>query len=352
MPIHGLTDRGTALPEIGQIRKGGPKTDPRRPGPDLDYFRVTFDERETQREQAFRAIYGDKPREINVLLPFDEIPQVWDAWFESYLAGRMVARSDGERMIYQSDPATGEVLVMGGEPYKPHPADGVVGAYHTQDGRVEQVKLKPVGRLKVVVPELQSLACLVVLTTSIHDIANISKQLEGIKTLNGGRIAGVPLVLRRRPKKISAPKADGTRVRTVKWLLSIEADPAWVRAKLSEMQRLALPGDGVALLPEEIAESLPDDLAENDTDDFDEGVFEPEAEPEIEPDEMTIEAAEYELSVTTGELYGSIPTEALAHRLNAMLKVKNPTAEQRRKIQAARMILQARADGRPVLIPD
>ena len=35
-----------------------------------------------------------------------------------------------------------------------------------------------------------------------------------------------------------------------KWLLSIEADPAWVRGKLNEVKTLALPLDGLQFLPE------------------------------------------------------------------------------------------------------
>jgi hypothetical protein len=349
MGIKGLTDRGLSFPEIGQIRKGAPKIDPKKPGADLTYFRVTFDEREAERERLFRSKYGPEPREINILLPFNEISQVWDACYEAYTAGRMVARSDGEKMIYQLDAQTGEVLVLGGEPYKPHPKGGVVGEYITQDGRSEQIRLKPTGRLKVVIPELQSLAYLVVLTTSIHDIRNISEQLEGLKLLNGGQIAGIPLILRRRPKKISTPTSDGGRARRSKWLLSIEANPAWVAAKLADMKRLALPDDKLPILPEGLAKIELDHAGDCSCSSEEEDVDETELE---ELDIMTIEEAEYEISTSTGQLYGTIPTEELTHRLNSMLKVKNPTTEQLRKINAARIIIQARAEGRPVMTPD
>lgn len=70
-------------------------------------------------------------------------------------------------------------------------------------------------------------------------------------------------------------------------------------------------------------------------------------------DAMTIEQAEAEMSTTTNETYGAIETEALKHRLAQMLTVKNPTADQARKIAAAKMILVARANGRPVqAVPD
>lgn len=273
MGIKGLTDRGLAFPEIGALRKGAKKTDANRPGSDLKYFRVEFDEREQEALQVFISKYGTQPTEINILLPFNEIEKVWDAWYEAYTAGRMVARSDGERVLYMLDAQTGEVKVLGGEPPTPHPADGIVGYYTDSHGNRQPIKLKPVGRLKVVIPEFKRLAYLTVHTTSIHDIINISSQLEAIRVMNGGRIAGIPLVLRRRPKMISTPAKDGSRVRREKWLISIEADPAWVKAKLLEMKQSALPGNGLQLLPEgedvpqpELLEAYDEDDDENNID--------------------------------------------------------------------------------------
>lgn len=287
--IKGLTDRGMAFPEIGSVRKGAKKTDANRPGSDLKYFRVEFDEREQEAQKIFFAKYGAQPTEINILLPFNEIEKVWDAWYEAYTAGRMVARSDGEHILYMLDASSGEVKVLGGEPQTPHPANGIVGYYTDSRGSRQPIKLRPVGRLKIVIPELKRLAYLTVHTTSIHDIINISSQLEAIRVMNGGRIAGIPLVLRRRPKMISTPSQDGSRVRREKWLLSIEADPAWVKAKLLEMKQSALPGNGLALLPEgenvplqELPEACDEDEDENN---IDAEYIEDEPLPEPKPEE-------------------------------------------------------------------
>src|SRR4030043_1370870 len=254
MPIKGLSDRGLAFPEIGQIRKGAPKIEGKnRPGTDLKYFRVTFDEKETEAVQIFEKRYGKEPNEIHVILPFNEIDKMWEAWLEAYTAGRMVARSDGEYFVYLVDTKTGEVLVKNGLDKKgnkmPYTDKQVVG----KDYKGNEIKCKPVGRLKVIVPELARAAYMTVLTTSINDIAYISDKWSAFQELNSGTIAGIPFVLRRRPKKISRPGENGQRIRVEKWLLSIEADPTWVRAKLSQVKRLALPGNG--LEHEEIVES-------------------------------------------------------------------------------------------------
>lgn len=245
MPIKGLTDRKLAFPEIGQIRKGAPKTG-NKPGKDLPYFRVVFDEAEKEAEKIFRQVYGNQPWEINILLPFNELERVWEAWLEAYTAGRMVARADGEKFLYLLDTETGEVVVKDGIDVKtgqprPYVEGAPVGYYTDKRGQRQPIFCKPVGRLKVVIPELRRLAYLTVITTSIHDIINIDSQLKALQRVNGGKIAGIPLVLRRRPKKVSVPKPDGQRVRMTKYLLSVEADERWVKAAVAALEATSRP---------------------------------------------------------------------------------------------------------------
>lgn len=272
MGIKNLTDRGESFPEIAQIRKGAPKDDTGKIGRDLNYFRVEFSEGEAASQKTFVDRYGQTPQEIDILLPFNEIDRCWDAWLEAYTAGRMVARSDGEKFIYWIDTDTNEIKVKNGEPLTLYTDGQKVGSYTDKNNRVIPVFCKPTGRLKLVLPVLARMAYTTLITTSAHDIQNISSQLEALWQINGGRIAGIPLKLRRRPKKISVPKPDGTRARMTKWMLSIEADPAWVKAKLMEVKRLALPGNGLALLPEpEITNTEPiEEADQGDQDVYDE----------------------------------------------------------------------------------
>jgi len=281
MPIKGLTNRKLSFPEIGQIRKGAPKGDKGQLGKDLTYFRVEFDEEETKAAAVFNKVYGSEPNAINILIPFNDIGQVFDAYLEAYTAGRMVARSDGEKFIYLIDTKTGEVIVKNGIPHTAYQEGMSVGSYQDQKGKDVQIYCKTVGRLKVVIPELQRLAYMTVMTSSKHDIANLDAQLNALKQVNEGLIAGIPMVLRRRPKKISTPKADGTRARYTKWMLSIEADPEWVKHKLTAIKTLALPGNGLDLLPE---------IVDPEEDPIEEGQFtEQSEEPAEEPTEETIE---------------------------------------------------------------
>jgi hypothetical protein len=320
MPIKGLTDRALAFPEIGQIRKGA-KKEPNKPGADLTYFRVEFDEQEAKASAAFKKIYGEKPAYIRIIFPFNEIERMWDAWYEAYTAGRMIARSDGEFVTYMLD-ETGEITVHNGVDAAgqkvPHPANGIAG----KDFQGKDVKFKPTGRLKVLIPELSRAAYLTVMTTSVHDIANISAQLGAFKELNNGQLAGIPFLLRRRPKAISTPSGNGQRARRVKWLISIEADPEWVKAKLGEVRALAMPQiDESLLLPSGEVEQAVD--VEWDDDEFSE--FETQPDGEIEPEpvkelidplgQWAVEYAAKEWNIPTSEAAKQIASKNLGKRI-------------------------------------
>ena len=233
MPIKGLTDQPMQFVEIGQLRKGAPKKKD-RPGEDLTYFRATFLEGEEEAAVMFEEEYGGEPQEINIRLPFNTVGENFDAWREVYVQGGLVHRCDGEYVQYEVDPSTGSILVMNGL--------GADGKPVKCDGSAD---CQPTGRLKVIVPELRRLAFMTVLTTSLWDILNISRQLEAIRHINGGQLQRVPLVLKRRPREISTPSGSGgKRARRTKWLLSVEADPAWVETRIlaaTEAEPLALP---------------------------------------------------------------------------------------------------------------
>lgn len=244
MPIKGLTDRGASFALIGKIRKGKVETRKKQNGQeytvpvDLKYFRI---EMATDALQAqVNELYGPEPTELNVLLPFNEIERNWITYLEAYKTGRMVARSDGEHVLFYKN-ANGQVTVSGGkgldgEPVY-HPEDDI--AYTTAKG--EPVKYKPVGRLNVVLMGLGRLAYCQVLTGSYYDVARISSQLEGIALINGGVLAGVPMILARRPAQISVTKDDGSSMYVEKWLLSLEAHPAWVAERLRATAIASLP---------------------------------------------------------------------------------------------------------------
>lgn len=336
MPIKGLSDRGGSFPQIGTIRKGAKKTD-NAPGKDLTYFRVELDEREEDARKKILEVYGAEPQEIRIVFPFAEVWRCFDSWLEAYTAGRMVARSDGEKFIYKLDAQTNAVEVLNGEPFVAY-KDEPVGYYTDREGRQQPIMCRPVGRLKVVIPELHRLVYFVVLTGSKHDIGNISAQLEALSRINNGSIMGVPMVLKRRPKPISCPKPDGTRARYVKWMLSIEADPRWVEAKMIALDAGAMPDVKLLSNPPEIEEEgTEEDLKETE---FDHPLEEiQEGEFKEEPSAlMSLESAENEKG-SDGVRYGDCSDKDLKGKLigiSKKLKLPDMPLQEREELEYKR----------------
>ena len=157
MPIIGLTDRGPSFPQIGILRKGAPKA-PNAPGKDLKYFRL--DTKLPDVQAQFEAVYGKEPVSVRVFLPYQTPADNLDAWREEYSASSLLHRCDGETMNTWRTPD-------GKYSQERRPCPYMAG---TKQRTKKEPGCKPVGRLKVIVPELQRLAYLTVQTTSIHDI--------------------------------------------------------------------------------------------------------------------------------------------------------------------------------------
>mgnify|MGYP001559151392 CR=1 FL=1 len=311
--IKGLTDRGLSFPVIGHIRKGAPATGEgptTRIGVDLDHFRAEFDEGEHETALQFRQIYGEQPQQIRIVLPFNDIERFFECWQEAYVASTLLHRCDGEYVQWARSPSTGEVLVRdwhnvetgekvlcGGKP---------VTTYITSKGLAKPVFCSRTGRLKVIVPELKRLACLIVHTSSAWDVANLSGQLEWYKWLANGRLTGLTFLLKRKPSEISTPGKDGKRVRRKKWLLSLEADPVWVGDMLKQLKQTILPTMDLLPSPEPVL-------------DVDLGLEGEIEEGEIEYAKEVVEKATIQPS------FEEFPSEAVIVRTETSSGVAEPT---------------------------
>lgn len=262
MPIKGMTDQPRAFVELGQLRKGAPKPkDGKKPGADLTYFRPTFNEGEEEAARMFFAEYGDEPRTIEAFLPFDEPGANFETWKEAYVAGGLIHRCDNEYIEYAIDHESGEVIIKNGKHVdtgEPVKCDGQPVAHWTdKEGKQQPVYCKPHGRLKIIVPQLRRLAFMTVLTTSIWDIVNLSKQLDGYWWENNQKLRGVRFILKRRPSMISTPSGRGGRkARRKKWLICIEPSPSWVEEQFLMREQAARPT--LLLEPLELPPGVPD----------------------------------------------------------------------------------------------
>lgn len=241
MPIIGLTDRGAMFPQIGVLRKGAPKPETgNKPGADLQYFRFDADDQDAA--AAFEAVYGKEPKSIRVFLPFASTSENFEAWREEWSASSLKHRCDGENCVRWLTPQ---------------------GTYSTEPKKCPG-GCKQVGRLKAIVPELRRMAYVTVLTTSIHDILEINANLLALEAARGD-LRGIPLLVKRVPREISTPGADGKRVRREKWLIFVEAQPQWVELQLQAAAQAAMPGATVSTL------ALPEWSGEDEDDEGDDG---------------------------------------------------------------------------------
>lgn len=294
MPIKGMTDHAPMFPTIGTLRKGAKKTNESKPGTDLTYLR--FDSEDPLAVRMFAEAYPDQEalRNIHVFLPNRTADENMESWVEEWVAGGLVHRCDGETKVLWRTPA---------------------GGYSTEKVPCKNCKGKQVGRLSVIVPELGRLACITVLTTSIHDIIKLTAQLRAYEALRGD-LRGIPFILRRRKEKVSTPGPDGKRLRREKWLLSIETQPEWTMLQLTAMQRAALPaGEPIEDVDEGHYEDLPqgmsDPFGEEEIDQDTGEVLPPSQPEEVQPEQHWSEGeANRAKMVTTLEKY-DFPLEAL-----------------------------------------
>jgi len=224
MAIEGLTDGKPTLPRVGTLRKGAAR-DPgkNRPGKDLTYFRfVTTD---PDLPAKFEEAYGKEPRRINAYLMHATALDNFDPFREFWQAGGLRHRCTGKTMVLWRE--------NGGEfSQEPKPCP-----YAHLPAR--ERLCKPVGRLPILIPELERFAVVTVLTSSSNDCHMLSANLAALEALHKD-LRGIPFILHRRPFEVPTPR-EGKSVRTTKWLLVLEVDPRWGIRKLGAMEQLALP---------------------------------------------------------------------------------------------------------------
>jgi hypothetical protein len=259
MPIVGLTHNEDGTPReakwpcLGILRKGAEKTDPKKPGADLQYFRFTSDDH-PDAVAKMAQVFGDQPREVRGQLINETTDECFESWRESWSAATLLHRCDGVTCQRWFDAATGKYSQ---EPV-PCPDLGHQG---------ERDRCKQIGRMRLVIPELLEaglVGYVMLQTTSINDIVNVTKQLRALEAANGS-LSGIPVTVRRIKDNISTPGFNGNkRQRVDKYLLQVSAQPNWVRAQLEAQQRKAFASLGVSHeMPALMAPA--DDEDDNDT---------------------------------------------------------------------------------------
>lgn len=303
MAIKGLTDsipEAGLYPVIGKLRKGAKKTDPKKPGLELEYWRFTSEYPGV--EAAFYGAYNAEPKIVNVILPypkaFGEVPGEvnFTASMEEWRGALvLVHRCDGEYCYRWYDDDSGKYVDdPRQEQRRPCPYSDLAGD-EQKTRTTKHPGCRARGRLSVIVPELVAaghVGVVIVQTGGQHDITHIIGVLNRVQRAVERRdktLEGVPFTLMRVSEVISTPgwKDDepGTRRRSEKHNVKLVPVADWESATLA-----ALKDDATAprLLPASV-------LDDGNGDDIEGGIIEngapveepedggPAEEPEPEP---------------------------------------------------------------------
>jgi hypothetical protein len=170
--IKGLSDK-RRLPRLGKLRLGikkkSSKSGAEYPA-EVDYF-VVPDE--------VKKVYGEKPTEIDVMLPLDDLDAVFPVSYKLYGSGKgLKCNGDGE-IAYFVDETTKEMT------------ERKCPCSLLDDGKCKQS-----GTLSVMLQKINVGGVYQITTSSFNSIVDLASGIDYVKALIG-RVAMVPLKLRR-----------------------------------------------------------------------------------------------------------------------------------------------------------
>ncbi len=219
---------------IGKLKKGAARTpediENRRPGQDQHWFRFVPKPGFEKAAAVFEETFGEDPAVIRGILPLSAVGECFPTLREARdKSGILSHICDGETASFWRD----EQMV-----------------YHNSSipcpGGCEEI-----GRLYLEIPELTQAGfagVVVIETGSGNDIDAIYMALQAIAEKRRGTLLGlrgVPVIIRRVPAMIQAPRTDKQgnitkRVRTEKWLVQLLESPEWAARELERAQEEAL----------------------------------------------------------------------------------------------------------------
>jgi hypothetical protein len=169
--IKGLSDK-RRLPRLGRLRLGikvannKGVTYPK----EVPYFVVT---------DEVKKVYGEKPTELDVMFPLDDIDTVFPVSYKYYGSSKgLKCNGDGE-IAYYADEKTKETME------KKCPCE-----------LLEQGKCKQSGTLSIILQKINVGGVYQITTSSFNSIVDLASGIDYVKALIG-RVAMVPLKLRR-----------------------------------------------------------------------------------------------------------------------------------------------------------
>lgn len=164
----------------------------------VDYFVVKADESTPESAaEAFKKVYGETPKELEVLFPVNSVNTFWDCFYKSYVrtattGGKLICKGDGVS-ANRLNIETGEFMEI--------PCPGPEDCEHAIDKHGNPTGCRRVGTLQFLIPSVGILGVWQIDTGSFNGIVGINSDIDMIRSVTGGRIAMIPLILKVIPKK-------------------------------------------------------------------------------------------------------------------------------------------------------
>jgi ribosomal protein L23 len=188
--IKGLTDR-IKLARLGKIHLGEKKTSEKSGNlypSATDYF-VVHEDANTPKEIAekFHKIYGERPKELNIMFPLDDPEKFFPQWLKRYAGNNLVCKGDGEKAI-ETDLKTGERKE--------------IQCLYKNCPYYQKKQCREIGNLQFYVTEIPG-GVFQIDTSSYNSILEVNTAIKLIKEQNNGHIANIPLKLTLRPMQVT-----------------------------------------------------------------------------------------------------------------------------------------------------
>lgn len=244
MPVKGLSER-RRLPRLGKLHLGIKKlsqTGKEYPSA-VDHFILPHEEGGkpgtppvlTALGKQIAAIYGEKPRELDVMFPVEDREQIFPQYRKAYRSGvGLWCKGDGERASRVGEKGGLEEVEC----------DPATCEYALPDER-KQIRCKPMANLLFLLPRISLGGVFQIDTGSLNSIKDINSGLDMIQAVCG-KISMVPCKLRVLPRQVTA---EGKKkiVFCLSLTLAAHAEIATFRKEILEIR--ALVADGPLALP-------------------------------------------------------------------------------------------------------
>ncbi|MDD5703530.1 MAG: hypothetical protein PHU23_15965 [Dehalococcoidales bacterium] len=246
MPIHGLSEK-RRLPRLGKIRTGIKRSKEvngktvEYPSA-VDYFVLPED---NQYYAELVKVFGDKPRELRILIPVEDEERWCSQYYRAYSQSRgLICKGDGDTAIRMIDIRTGALADR-------NTVEAVLKEVSCpgRDCPDYEQSCREIMNLQFLLPEVPGLGVWQIDTSSINSIRNINSAADLVKRIYG-RIAMIPLLLTLEPQEVQ--DSEGKR-RTVN-ILNLRTN----RTLLEMMETISKPAPQM-LAPGDVQLPEPDD---------------------------------------------------------------------------------------------